>query len=215
MFTQPLLSALPTTPPPPVANPTGTRVDPGAIEGFARSLAPDCLLILDQAYWEFAGADPADQALGRWLSSPNVVVLRTFSKAYALAGMRVGWCVADPGVLAALEAVALPFTLTAAAQAAAVASLDHEAALFERVRALIAERQRVREELLRLDFEVPASAANFLWLPLGRGSAQFAQACGEAGVSVRRFGDEGVRVSIGSPPENDAFLEAAARYRSP
>jgi len=194
-------------------NPTGTVLDPDSIERFAQSLAPECLLILDRAYWEFAEAYPADPGLHLGLNRPNVVVLRTFSKAYALAGMRVGWCVADPGILSALEAVALPFTLTAAAQAAALAALDQEAALFVRVAALVAERERVRAELLGLGFEVPSSAANFLWLPLQDRAPGFAQDCARAGVSVRCFGNEGVRVTVGTPRENDAFVEVAMKCR--
>ncbi|MHB8324332.1 MAG: histidinol-phosphate transaminase [Candidatus Dormibacteria bacterium] len=194
-------------------NPTGTAVDLDALEQFAQALSPECLLILDQAYCEFADGERAGRGLGLAQRLPNVVVLRTFSKAYALAGMRIGWCAADPEILASLEAVALPFTLTALAQAAALAALDQEEALFAQVQTTVAQRRRVRQELLAMNFEVPPSAANFLWLPLGAGSAGFARWCSRAGISVRCFDGDGVRVTIGTPVENDVFLAAARGYR--
>ncbi|MHB8332868.1 MAG: aminotransferase class I/II-fold pyridoxal phosphate-dependent enzyme, partial [Candidatus Dormibacteria bacterium] len=118
-----------------------------------------------------------------------------------------------PEILASLEAVALPFTLTALAQAAALAALDQEEALFAQVQTTVAQRRRVRQELLAMNFEVPPSAANFLWLPLGAGSAGFARWCSRAGISVRCFDGDGVRVTIGTPVENDVFLAAARGYR--
>jgi histidinol-phosphate aminotransferase len=193
-------------------NPTGTVVEDSALEVFADAMPSGCLLVLDQAYCEFNNLSDGRSALRTMSSRPHVVVLRTFSKAYALAGMRVGWCAADAEINAALDLVALPFTLTGTAQAAAMAALDHEEAFQERVRLTIAERTRVRDELLDMGFSVPPSAANFVWIPLGQGASRFATWTSESGVSIRCFDGDGVRVTIGAAAENDSFLEAALRY---
>lgn len=193
-------------------NPTGSAVDAGQLEAFARQLAPTCLLVLDQAYCEFGDAEAASRALRLRSELANLVVLRTFSKAFALAGMRVGWCAAHPEVVATLEAVALPFTLTAPAQAGALAALEQEPELRRRAQLVVAERERLTAGLRQLGLAVPSSFANFVWLPLMDGSAEFAAACSRVGVSVRCFAGEGVRVTVGLPEENQAVLEGASIY---
>jgi histidinol-phosphate aminotransferase len=193
-------------------NPTGTVVDQADLERFAEQLPQDCLLALDEAYCEFGDGElgPRGIALARRL--PNVVLLRTFSKAYALAGMRIGWCVADPEVIGTMGLVALPFTLTAMAQAAALAAIDQEDVLFARVQQTIAERERVQLELAEIGLAVPRSQSNFLWLPLGSQSSRFAEVCATGGISVRCFDGDGVRVTIGAPWENESFLGVATTY---
>ena len=147
-------------------------------------------------------------------SAPNFVVMRTFSKAYALAGMRIGWCVADPEVVDTLGQVALPFTLTAMAQAAALAALDNEEVLSAQVRETIAERERVLAVLGSAGYTVAESRANFLWLPLGTRSQAFADSCSAAGISVRCFSGEAVRVTIGTRAKNSSFLAVATSGRA-
>jgi histidinol-phosphate aminotransferase len=193
-------------------NPTGTALDFGEVEAFARRLPPSCLLVLDQAYCEFGDPAAATRALRLRSELPNLVVMRTFSKAFALAGMRVGWCAAHPQVVETLERVALPFTLTAPAQAGAGAALDLEAELQERVEIIVGERERLSAALRELGLPVPLSRANFVWLPLGDRSDDFATSCARAGVSVRCFAGEGVRVTVGLAEENQAVLAAAAAY---
>ena len=190
-------------------NPTGTVVDADALKHFASAVPEQCLLVLDEAYSEYGDPELAAQGIALAQSAPNIVVMRTFSKAYALAGMRIGWCVADPEVVDMVGRVALPFTLTAMAQAAALAALDDEQALTDQVRETIAERKRVRAELRSAGFAVPESRANFLWLPLGTRSQALADACSAAGISVRCFSGDGVRVTIGTPAENSSFLAVA------
>lgn len=190
-------------------NPTGTVVEPAALARFASAIPENCLLALDEAYGEYGDAQLAAQGIALARSAPNIVVMRTFSKAYALAGMRVGWCVADPEVVGVIGQVALPFTLTAMAQAAAVAALDHEPLLSAQVRETTAERMRVQTTLRAAGFTVPESGANFVWLPLGARSQAFTDACGAAGISVRCFAGDGVRVTIGTPVENDGLLAVA------
>jgi histidinol-phosphate aminotransferase len=196
-------------------NPTGTVVDQDDLERFAKALPEDCLLALDEAYCEYSGEELGVRGIALAKSLPNVVVLRTFSKAYALAGMRIGWCVADPEIVDSLGLVSLPFTLTTMAQAAALAALDNEDLLFEQVRKTIAERELVQTRLKEAGLPTPPSEANFVWLPLGSGSQQFANSCGEAGISVRCFAGDGVRVTIGAPIENDAFLAVVSGYGTP
>jgi histidinol-phosphate aminotransferase len=148
------------------------------------------------------------------LSRPNVVTLRTMSKAYGLAGLRVGYAVGDPHVITALKKVAIPFALNSLAQAAALAALAARAELIPRWSAVVAERDRVTEALRRFGFEVPPSQANFVWLPLRQRAAEFAAHTEDHKVIVRAFPDAagGVRVTIGSPAENDALLTAAQAF---
>ena len=128
---------------------------------------------------------------------PNVAVLRTFSKAYGLAGLRVGFAIAHEPVAAALRKTAVPFGVSQLAQEAAVASLRAEDELMGRVGALVAERARVYRGLAGQGWTVPGTQANFVWLRLGERTLDFAEACEAAGVVVRPFADEGVRVTIG------------------
>jgi histidinol-phosphate aminotransferase len=143
---------------------------------------------------------------------PNVVAMRTFAKAYGLAGFRVGYVVAEETIAAAVRACALPFGVSSVAQAAAVASLRREAELFERVEAIVVERERVVLELGDQGWEVPEAQGNFVWLPLGDRSVEFSAAAEAAGVMVRPFPGDGVRVTIGEPAANDVLLEVAAGF---
>ena len=138
--------------------------------------------------------------------------MRTFAKAYGLAGFRVGYVVASAEIASAVRACSLPFGVSSIAQAAAVASLKEEAALLERVEAIVAERERVCAALADQGWRVPDAQGNFVWLPLGERTLDFAAAADEAGVMVRPFAGEGCRVSIGEPAANDVLLEVASRF---
>ncbi|MFB7630723.1 histidinol-phosphate transaminase [Streptomyces sp. NPDC056149] len=199
-------------------NPTGTVVRRAELESFLDRVPGDILVVLDEAYREFIraaegeGGDVPD-GIELYRDRPNVCVLRTFSKAYGLAGLRVGFAVAHPEVAAALRKTAVPFGVSQLAQEAAVASLRSEAALLERVDALVADRARVHDALVAQGWTVPASEANFVWLRLGDRTTEFAEACERAGVVVRPFPGEGVRVTIGEKPAMDLFLQAAEEFR--
>jgi histidinol-phosphate aminotransferase len=136
-------------------------------------------------------------------------VLRTFSKAYGLAGLRVGYAVGDPEVITALNKVVVPFTTTNISQAAAIASLDAADELLARTDAVVAERARVSEGLRGAGFKVPPSQANFIWLPLAERTADFVEQAADARIVVRPYGTDGVRITIGAPEENDALLRFA------
>ncbi|AJC57192.1 MULTISPECIES: histidinol-phosphate transaminase [Streptomyces] len=194
-------------------NPTGTVVRRAELESFLDRVPSDVLVVLDEAYREFIRDEDVPDGIELYRDRPNVCVLRTFSKAYGLAGLRVGFAVAHPEVAAALRKTAVPFGVSQLAQEAAVASLRSEAALLERVDALVAERARVYDALVAQGWTVPTSEANFVWLRLGDRATAFAEACERAGVVVRPFAGEGVRVTIGEKPAMDLFLQAAEEFR--
>jgi histidinol-phosphate aminotransferase len=193
-------------------NPTGTVVRRAELEDFLGRVPEDCLVVLDEAYTEYVRDPGVPDGITLYRDRPNVAVLRTFSKAYGLAGLRVGFLIAQEPVAAAIRKTMLTFTVNALAQAAAVASLEAEPELLERVEAVVKERDRVRAELLAQGWTVPPTEANFVWLRLGADTGDFAAACDRAGVSVRPYGAEGARVSIGDPEANDAFLAVARAY---
>ncbi|MEV7734235.1 histidinol-phosphate transaminase [Streptomyces sp. NPDC088921] len=192
-------------------NPTGTASGEADLLRFRDAVPRTCLVVLDEAYCEYA----RDPGLGaRLLTSwPNLIVARTFSKAYGLAGLRVGYLLAEPGLISRVQRMVMPLSVSDVAQAAAVASLAAEKELLGRVQDTAAERDRVRGALLALGFDVPPSEANFLWLPLGARAQEFAAACASAGVDVRPYPGDGVRVTTGTAEDNDAFLAAAEMNR--
>jgi histidinol-phosphate aminotransferase len=194
-------------------NPTGTVVRRAELERFLDRVPGDVLVVLDEAYREFIRDEQVPDGIELYRDRPNVAVLRTFSKAYGLAGLRVGFAVAHEPVAAALRKTAVPFGVSQIAQEAAVASLRSEEALLERVEALVGERTRVYEALVGQGWTVPETQANFVWLRLGDRTTDFAAACDRAGVVVRPFAGEGVRVTIGEVEANDLFLRAAEDFR--
>jgi len=193
-------------------NPTGTVVHADELTEFLDRVPQDTLVVLDEAYAEYVRDPQVPDGMAVYRDRPNVAVLRTFSKAYGLAGLRVGFLVAHPPVAAAVRKTVLPFTVNAIAQAAAIASLAAEPELLERVDAVVKERARVRDELLAQDWSVPPTEANFVWLRLGADTQDFTAACAQAGVAIRPFGAEGARISIGDHDANDAFLAVARAY---
>jgi histidinol-phosphate aminotransferase len=193
-------------------NPTSTVVDPDALARFVAAVPPHILIALDEAYIEYVRAPQVPDSFGLVRAHPNVVVLRTFSKAYGLAGLRVGYAVGDPEIITALGKVYVPFTATTVSQAAAIASLDASAELLERTDAVVAERARVTAALRDFGYTVPDSQANFVWLVLPGRAQEFAEASADNRIIVRPYGDDGVRVTVAAVHENDAFLAFAERW---
>ncbi len=193
-------------------NPTGTAVTGAELTAFLDQVPPDCLVVLDEAYVQYVRDPQVPDGLTVYAGRPNVAVLRTFSKAYGLAGLRVGYLVGHEPVAAAVRKTMLPFTVNSIAQAAAIASLAAEPELLERVELVVKERDRVRHEMRGQGWSVPPTEANFVWLPLADRSAEFVAHCDAAGVSVRPYLPDGVRVTVADPEANDAFLTAAASY---
>ncbi|MFF7637248.1 histidinol-phosphate transaminase [Kitasatospora sp. NPDC008050] len=194
-------------------NPTGAAIHRAELERFLDAVPSDILVVVDEAYREFIRDERVPDGVELYRERPNVAVLRTFSKAYGLAGLRVGFAIAHEEVATALRKTALPFGVSQLAQDAAVASLRAEDALMVRVEALVTERTRVLAALGAQGWTVVDSQANFVWLRLGERTLDFAAVCAAAGVIVRPFAGEGVRVSIGEVAGNDLFLAAAESFR--
>lgn len=193
-------------------NPTGPAVHGDELERFLARVPDDVVVVVDEAYVEFVRDPEAVKGLEVWRKHPNVVVLRTFSKAYGLAGLRVGFAVAHPPVAAAIRKTATPFGVNSLAQVAAIASLDAVDELTERVESIVAERDRVVQALADQGWQLPRTDANFVWFPLGEQSSAFSGACEAVGLMVRQYGDDGVRVTIGEPEANTRLLEVAEEF---
>ncbi|MFF5210073.1 histidinol-phosphate transaminase [Streptosporangium sp. NPDC000396] len=193
-------------------NPTGTVVHAAELEAFLNRVPENVLVVLDEAYREYVRDADVTDGLTVYRDRPNVAVLRTFSKAYGLAGLRVGYLIANEPVATAVRKTTIPFAVNHIAQAAAVASLEAEEELLERVDAVVKERTRVREALIAQGWTVPITEANFVWLRLNDRTTDFAEACAAEGVAVRPFAGEGARISIGTPEANDTFLAVAGAF---
>jgi histidinol-phosphate aminotransferase len=188
-------------------NPTSTALRTAELQRIVDAAPADCLVVVDEAYHEFVtGADVPD-AVELFADRPNVAVLRTLSKAYGLAGLRVGFLVADPAVVDAVNACAIPFGVNAAAQAAGLAALDEHAEVVRRCSVVTTQRWRVAKTLRRRGLGVPASEANFWWLPAGSATAALGLALERRGVVARPL-DGGVRVTVGTSDDNNRFLDA-------
>jgi histidinol-phosphate aminotransferase len=193
-------------------NPTGPAVTQAELDAFLAKIPSHVLVVVDEAYVEFVRMPDAVDGIATYRRHENVVVTRTFSKAYGLAGFRVGYAVAPAPIAAALRAVSLPFGVSTVAQAAAIASLERQDELFERVDALVTERTRVVTGLREAGWHVPEAQGNFVWFDLGERTLDFAAAADEAGIVVRPFAGEGCRVSIGETEANDRLLAVAAAF---
>jgi histidinol-phosphate aminotransferase len=193
-------------------NPTGPSVTHRQLEEFVATVPPHVLVVVDEAYREFVRADDPADPMRLLARHRNLVVMRTFAKAYGLAGLRVGYLVADQAIATAVRACALPFGVSSVAQAAALASLDDEATLLDRVDEIVAERERMVAALREQGWQVPDAQGNFVWFGIGDRAAEFAEQAEEAGIMVRPFAGDGVRVSIGERAANDVLLGVAKGF---
>jgi len=169
------------------------------------------IVVIDEAYREFVtDPDVADPIEAIVPEHPNALVLRTFSKAYGLANLRVGYGVGHPDVIGALDKVALPFIVSGLAQTAALASLAPPASteLDERVAGILAERERVSAAMVSGGWPVVPSQANFVYLPVGDSAMDLFVRLEKQGLVTRPFESEGVRISLGTPAQNDRLLAA-------
>ena len=200
-------------------NPTGPAIPHDALVRFLDAVPEHVLVMVDEAYVEFVDDPAAVRGLEVLRGRPEIAVLRTFSKAYGLAGFRVGYCVAEPALAAAVRAVSLPFGISVAAQAAVLASLEAEPALRARVDALVGARGSLRDGLRGLGFDVPDAQGNFVWLPAGPLTADYGEAFAAGGVVVRPYAagepGDGVRITVGEDAANARVLEVAAGLPRP
>jgi histidinol-phosphate aminotransferase len=193
-------------------NPTGTVVHREELVRLLDAVGPDVLVALDEAYREYVRHPDAVDGLDLIDRYPNLVVLRTFSKAYRLAAVRVGYAIGTPEVATALRKVGSPFAVSTIAQAAAMAALDAEQELLGAVADVVRERVRVRDALLDLGYTVPPTESNFVWASLGERTQPFAVHCLEQKVIVRPFHPDGCRITVALPEENDALIAAATSF---
>lgn len=195
-------------------NPTGAVVTQADFDAFVAAVPSDVLIVLDEAYVEFvtdAAAVKGERVIAA--GHDNVVILRTFSKAYGLAGLRIGYAVGHPRILDAARSAGIPLSVTAQAEAAALASLDAEDELRERVAVVAARRDELVGRLREIGWDVPAAQGNFVWLPAGDRSLEVAAAFEAADLVVRPFAGDGVRVSVGEEESLDRVVEVAASVR--
>ena len=191
-------------------NPTGPALAATAVREFLEAVPREVLVVIDEAYAEFVRDPLAVDGTLLLSSHPNVVVLRTFSKAYGLAGLRVGYALAGSAqVAAALRQVHVPFAVSIAAQAAAIASLEAQDELLARVDDVVAEREPLRASLLQLGYQVPVSEGNFVWLPVGDDSDRISAVFEEHGVLVRCFSGDGLRITVTTAADTARVVQAA------
>lgn len=196
-------------------NPTSTIVTAAEFEAFMAQVPETVLVLLDEAYAEFV-TDPdavhglAEGGPGLLDRYPNLVVLRTFSKAYGLAGLRVGYAVGPVYILDAARSTAIPLSVTEPAQRAALAALDHEGELLARVDELIARRTEIERRLADQGWCIPPAQGNFVWLPTGDRTVDVAAALEAGGIVARVFPPDGIRVSIGEAESVEKLLRVTA-----
>ncbi|MCK6211269.1 histidinol-phosphate transaminase [Georgenia sp. EYE_87] len=193
-------------------NPTGPALTQSEVRRFLETVPPGVLVVLDEAYLEFVRQDDPTDGIALVDEHKNLVVLRTFSKAYGLAGLRVGYAVARRRLTAGFRATSTPFGVNAMGLAGAVAALGCQDQVRDRVEQVVAERTRVTATLAEQGWDVPDAQGNFVWLDLGRRATSFAETAKARGVLVRAFAGEGVRVSFGEREGNDLFLDVAADW---
>ncbi|RFA23691.1 histidinol-phosphate transaminase [Subtercola boreus] len=190
-------------------NPTSTIVTKQEFADFMTMVPDDLLVILDEAYAEFVTDPDAVSGIPLLGIYPNLVVLRTFSKAYGLAGLRIGYGVGPVSVIDAARSASIPLSVTHHAQLAAMASLDVEDELLERVANIAALRTTVWQGLTDQGWVLPVPQGNFVWLPTGEHTADAAEVFARNGIMARPFHPEGIRVSIGESESVDKLLVSA------
>ena len=188
-------------------NPTGPALTYEEIAGFVADVPDDVMIIVDEAYIDFATKPGVRTAVPLIEEHPNVIVMRTFSKAHALAGVRVGYAIGEAKVIGAIQALLVPFGVNSLALAAALASLKDSEGVARAVAEIIGER--IIPALRGLGYDIPDSQSNFYLI---RGDVYgLVEACARVGLIVRPF-SVGVRVSVGSREQNDLFLSIATEF---
>jgi histidinol-phosphate aminotransferase len=193
-------------------NPTGTAVGHEELRKFLQQVPSHILVVIDEAYVHFQTDPDAARGLDLYREFENVAVLHTFSKAYGLAALRLGYVVAREDVMDGLAKVALPFGVTDIAQAAGVASLAAEPELQKRIDILLTEREKLEQFLATTTWDAPSSQANFVWLATGDDTDSLQAYLMSKGIIGRAFSGVGLRISVGLPEANQALIEALSSY---
>jgi histidinol-phosphate aminotransferase len=196
-------------------NPTGVPISHACIEAFLRSVRSDILVVIDEAYVEYAETGSGPDSLALYRDFPNVCILRTFSKAYGLAGLRVGYAVTAPAIAEGLRRTAIPFAVTALAQKAAIASLDATDEMQARVAVVKDERSRLAVQLEAQGWKLQPSQGNFLWIRADDDlRARLVAAFDQADIMVRAYQGDGVRITVADPASNDRVLQVMTAVRA-
>jgi histidinol-phosphate aminotransferase len=196
-------------------NPTGTWAEPAALRKFIRQAPSHTLVILDEAYFEYGRVRGTQDGMAWLADSPNLVVTRTFSKAYGLAGVRVGYAVSHPEVAEVINRLRPPFNVNSIAQAGACAALLDQAHMQQAVSETMSELTRVEAAIKAMKLWSAPSATNFLLVRTGVAAGQVYERLLQQGVIVRPVGmSDALRISIGLPAQNDRMLAALARVLS-
>jgi histidinol-phosphate aminotransferase len=193
-------------------NPTATIVTADEVEAFMARVPERTIVVFDEAYIEFATGPDFPDMLEHIRQGRKVIVLRTFSKATSLAGLRMGWGVADADCVALMNRIRQPFNVNSLAQAAGLAALEDEHHVLECVRMIEAGRHFLYDEFTRLGLKYVRSRANFILVDVGRSASDIYQRLLKEGVIVRpmtSFGMESaLRVTVGTPEENRRLVKA-------
>lgn len=189
-------------------NPTGSSISMADVSAMLERLGPDVIVVIDEAYREFNDPRFGDPVIDVQPEHPNVVVTRTFSKAFGLAGLRSGYCIAHPDVITEINKTRLPFSVNNLAQAGMIAAIDHVDAAMAQVDELVAERTRCIARLNDAGISTTETHANFVFIPTGPQTMTLASDLEAAGVITRPFADLGLRVTVGSRDQNDRWVDA-------
>ncbi|MCI7551794.1 MAG: histidinol-phosphate transaminase [Actinomycetaceae bacterium] len=195
-------------------NPTSAALTHSEVRDFIARVPGNIPVLLDEAYVDFVEMDDPVRGIELTEQFPNLIDLRTFSKAYSLAGIRCGYMIASEDVIATIRKAATPFEVNALAQVAARSALQSRSEVERRVSIIKRERTNLQNALHALGWEIPTPQGNFVWFNFGVHSSLFAQICLEHGIIVRPFEAEGVRVTIGEPEAQLRLLRALAEFRS-
>lgn len=191
-------------------NPTGTAFGAEEFAAFLKKVPGDVLVVLDEAYREYAARPDLPDSRALFREYNNILTLRTFSKVYGLAGLRIGYGIGHPTLVHEMNKLRTPFNVTSVGQAAALAALDDTEHVRRSVESNRAERQRLYEELRKLGYQPVPSETNFLFVPIGPNAKTLCDELLLEGVIVRPMGwmgfPEAIRISVGSPAENTKLL---------
>ena len=189
-------------------NPTSTSVSREEAERLMAGVPDDLIVLFDEAYFQFNTDPDASFAMDMFKDHPNIAVAHTFSKAYGLAGLRIGYCIAHEDVISEMMKTRLVFSVSDMAQVAAVASMDAQDELDARVQSIVSERGRIVDAVRAMGWYLPEPEGNFFWVPLGERTADAAAEFDRRGISIRVTPGAGLRISIGSSQANDAVIDA-------
>ncbi|MGO1544113.1 MAG: histidinol-phosphate transaminase [Gulosibacter sp.] len=189
-------------------NPTGVSLSHDAVVEFLDKVPQHVLVVIDEAYVEYETSEDAVDSLALIAERPNVLALRTFSKAYGLAGLRVGYAVSTPRIIESVRKAGLPFSVNSLAQRAAIASLDADDELAVRATEVVGARERLVAELRDTAWQIVPSQANFIWIRVtGDRNAALSAAFDEAGILTRVFPEDGIRITLADAATNDRVVD--------